>query len=98
MSGLNALLKYPQQVGLSLATNRDKLYIFVEQGDSPDAGSNLPTPVVSETKRKRRSKAVAKVAEVKRDEPMVTSVSPKTKPAPTAGLLPYPHNHGIVTY
>ena len=72
------------------------MFAFVEQGDSPDTGSNLPTPPVSETKRKRRTKAAAKVVEVKRDEPMVTSVSPKTKPAPQAGLLPYPHNHGML--
>ena len=39
---------------------------------------------------------MAKVTEVKRDEPMVTSVSPKTKPALPARLLPYPHNYGIV--
>ena len=55
MFGLNALLKYSQQVGLFLATNRDELFTFVEQGDSPDTGSYLPTTVVSETKRKRRS-------------------------------------------
>ena len=69
---------------------------LIEQGDSPDGGSKpSPSPAVPEVKRKRKTKTAAKVIEVKTDEPMGTSGSPKTA---SAGLLPYPHNRGKVMY
>ena len=40
---------------------------------------------------------MVKAIQVKTDEPLVTSVSPKTKKA-TAALLPHPHNRGKVLH
>ena len=96
MSGLNALLKCPQQVRFSLTTGKINHVCIIEQGESTDNGSNLPTPGVVEAKRKRKTKTMTKVVEGKPDEPMATSASPKTKSTPPAGLLPYPHNRGMV--
>ena len=96
MSGLNALLKCPQQVRFSLTTDKINHVCIIEQGESTDNGSNLPTPAVVEVKRRRKTKTMTKVVEGKPDEPMVTSASPKTMSTPPAGLLPHPHNRGMV--